>query len=229
MNINEHLAEEAVKLYLLKHPSFFMHQSDLLNQINLQQQKALLPSLIERQVNELRKKNEALQKQLKNMMHSAYQNEALLSQYNQFMLALAQVKNLKMFSECIVEELKILFNLDACALFLVGEYPECPPAQIKQHVPAIKKTLKSQFPLSNTPLCGRIEKSVKWNIFGEKKKELQSSAFIPLGENCQYGLLVLASNDETRFSPDMGTLFIDLIAKTLLEWIKKHYHLYYHK
>jgi uncharacterized protein YigA (DUF484 family) len=104
---------------------------------------------------------------------------------------------------------------------LIDDDSACHPAKVFTNVEDIKKLLNNQFP-ENRPLCGRLENSIKVELFGELASEINSSALIPLGDNCSFGLLAIASKNESRFSPDMGTLFIELIAKTVIGMIRMH-------
>ncbi|MGB0495239.1 MAG: DUF484 family protein [Kangiellaceae bacterium] len=218
---NTMMEEAAVRQYLCDNPDFFVKQPDLLSHIDLAHDKGDVPSLVERQVKTLREKNQSLQNQLVEMLQSAFRNEDLLQNCNRFMLSLLNAKNMDELINKIITGLKKEFELDACALVLIGNYEACHPAKIFSQSEAIKQLLKNQFPESS-PLCGRLEKSVKVELFGELAADLNSSALIPLGKNCQFGLLALASKDESRFAPEMGTLFIELIAKTVIGMIRLH-------
>ncbi len=218
---NNMMEETAVRQYLCDNPDFFIKQPDLLSHIDLNHTKGEVPSLIERQVKTLKEKNHSLQTQLVEMLQAAFRNEDLLNNCNRFMLHLLQAEDLTSLVNRILNGVKKEFDLNASALILVGEFESCHPAKIFREPSEIQQLLNSQFP-DSTPLCGRLEENIKLELFGELATDIESSALIPLGENCRYGLFAIASNEESRFSPEMGTLFIDLIAKTITSLLKNH-------
>jgi len=155
------------------------------------------------------------------MLQLAHANEELLILCNQFMLELVGCTDLTTLSSRIISLLKKLFDLDGVALILVGNFDSCPPAQVFQNSQQLKDLLDCQFPDSQ-PLCGRLGQMPKLALFGELSHDYQSCALIPLGNGCEKGLIALASKDVSRFDPDMGTLFVELIAKYVCALIS-HY------
>ena len=113
------------------------------------------------------------------------------------------------------------FDLDNAALILVGNYPDVDDAKIYQSNDQIKSLFKCQFP-DSVPLCGRLEEAPRRELFGDLCEQLESFALIPLGMQCEFGLLALASKDVDRFDPSMGTTFIELIAKLVAHLTKSY-------
>jgi len=210
--LNEMLDDAKVKQYLLDNPCFLADNPELLSHLELDYGEENAFSLVERQVKILREKNSQLQGQQIEMLQMAHANEELLKLCNQFMLELVTCSDLPTLASQITNRLKKLFDLDGAAVILVGKYPNASPAQIFEKPQQLKDLLNCQFP-DNQPLCGRLGQSFKVALFGELSQDFQSCALIPLGKDCEKGLLALASNDLSRFSPEMGTLFVELIAK----------------
>lgn len=208
----EMMDDAKVKQYLLDNPKFLVENPELLSHVDLDYGNQGTFSLVERQVKALREKNSNLQGQQIDMLQKAHANEELLILCNQFMLDLVSHSDLQSLSSKIVFSLKKMFDLDGAALILVGSYDACSPAQVYKTADEIKTLLNCQFP-DNQPLCGRLGASQKLTLFGELSEGYQSCALIPLGHNCQHGLIALASKDVDRFDPNMGTLFVELIAK----------------
>ncbi|TQV88527.1 DUF484 family protein [Aliikangiella coralliicola] len=219
--LNQLMEEAAVKNYLLNNPDFLRNNAQLLTHIELSHDCEDATSLVERQIKVLRERNQTLQGQLIDMLHAAHNNEKLLIQCNHFMLSLLQNNDLESLCTDIIAMLKQDFSLDDAALILVGDYQSAGPAQIYSNASDIKTLLNCQFPDSQ-PLCGRLEIAPKKVLFGELSRELQSFALIPLGKRCEFGLLALASNDVSRFEPEMGTLFVELIAKLVTHLTRRY-------
>ncbi len=208
----EMMDDAKVKQYLLDNPQFLVKNSELLSHIDLDYGDQGTFSLVERQVKALREKNSHLQGQQIDMLQKAYANEELLILCNQFMLDLVGCADLQILSTKIVTNLKEMFDLDGAALILVGDYEVNSPAQVFASAQEVKELLNCQFP-DNQPLCGRLGKTPKLALFGELSDDFKSCALIPMGKDCQNGLIALASKDADRFDPNMGTLFVELIAK----------------
>ncbi len=210
--LSEMMEDAKVKQYLLDRPDFLTKNPELLSHIELNYEQQDTFSLVERQVKTLREKNSHLQGQQIEMLQMAHANEELLNLCNQFMLDLLSCKNLNVLTANIINSLKKLFDLDAATLILVGYFENYAPAKTVENSQQLKDLLHCQFP-DNQPLCGRLSQASKLALFGELSDEYQSCALIPLGKGCEKGLIALASNDPARFDPEMGTLFIELIAK----------------
>lgn len=219
--LNQLMEEARVKNYLANNPDFFEKNPQLLTNIALNHESEGATSLVERQIKVLRERNQVMQGQLIDMLQAAHNNEQLLLDCNKFMLELLKTDNLRELCASIITLLKQNFKLDNVALVLTGSFPPADPAQVFSSTSEIKSLLNCQFP-DNQPLCGRLEISPKTALFGERCQDLQSFALIPLGEQCEFGLLALASKDVSRFDPDMGTLFIELIAKLVTHLTRRY-------
>ncbi|MCW8875604.1 MAG: DUF484 family protein [Kangiellaceae bacterium] len=219
--LNQLMEEAQVKNYLLNNPDFLHNNPQLLTHLDLQHEVGGATSLVEKQIKVLRERNQTLQGQLIEMLQAAFNNEQLLILCNQFMLELLACDNLQSLTATIKSSLKRDFDLDDVALILVGDYPPAEPAIVYAESRQIKELLNCQFP-DNQPLCGRLELAPRKALFGELCPDLSSFALIPLGEKCEYGLLALASKQVDRFEPQMGTLFIELIAKLVSHLVRKY-------
>jgi len=209
------LDEAKVKQFLLDNPGFLTNNPELLSHIELKHAEKDTLSLVERQVKTLREKNSQLQGQQIEMLQTAHANEQLLKLCNQLMLNLISSDSLEQFTNDLDSHIKTLFDLDAVALLLVGNYAETSVVKTYNHADNINSELSCQFP-DNQPLCGRLNQQTRQVLFGDFNSDLKSCALIPLGKGCDKGLLALASTEVTRFSPEMGTLFVELIAKFVI-------------
>ena len=91
------------------------------------------------------------------------------------------------------------------------------PNSISPDDPALK-SLKTIFDKSNC-FCGRLTEEQKGALFGESGSEIVSAVVIPLpGTNSDknlLGLIAIGSIDPTRYSPDMGTVFINHLGAVI--------------
>lgn len=219
--LNRLMEEAQVKNYLANNPNFLIDNPQLLTHIELNHDCEQATSLVERQIKVLRERNQVMQGQLIEMLQAAHNNENLLVQCNCFMLHLLTTNSLDELCKKTIELLKKDFNLNGASLVLIGDYAETNYAKILNNASEIKALLNCQFPDSQ-PLCGRLESSHKKALFGDFSRDLESFCLIPLGKECEKGLLALASNDVSRFAPEMGTLFVQLIAKLVAHLAKQY-------
>ncbi len=217
----EMMDEAKVKQYLLDNPRFLVKNPELLSHIELKYGEQETFSLVERQVKTLRDKNSQLQGQQIEMLQTAHANEELLGMCNSFMFDLLECDDLTTLCSRIINDLKKMFELDGVALLLVGDYEACAPAQVFNTTEEISDLLDCHFP-DNQPLCGRLGQAPKLALFGELSYNYQSCALVPMGKSCEGGLLALASKDVSRFDPEMGTLFIELIANFVSALVKPY-------
>ena len=73
-------------------------------------------------------------------------------------------------------------------------------------------------------MCGRLRPRQQVFLFGEGGVGIKSAVLIPLYEAREIGVLALGSENESRFYPGMGTLFInqlgDLVARALARYLE---------
>ena len=66
---------------------------------------------------------------------------------------------------------------------------------------------------SGEPVCGRLLPARNEVLYGEQAGQVQSSVLLPLPG---IGLLAVGSTDSNRFYPGMGTVFVHMMAQSLL-------------
>ena len=75
---------------------------------------------------------------------------------------------------------------------------------------------------------GRLRPRQQIFLFGEAGASLKSAVLIPLYEAREIGVLALGSENEARFYPGMGTLFIGqlggLVARALARYLEPPLH-----
>ena len=91
MSDNTSSLKDVVAKYLRRHPTFLDDYPDVLEILQLNHAAGVASSLIERQVNQLRKKNHELTRQLNRLMHVASENEQLMSRLHQLTLELMSI------------------------------------------------------------------------------------------------------------------------------------------
>ncbi|OGS94055.1 MAG: phytochrome sensor protein [Gallionellales bacterium RIFCSPLOWO2_02_FULL_57_47] len=195
---------EEVAQYLHDHPQFFEEHVETLVQINLPHPHGgRTISLSERQLVALREKNKILEKNLREMMALAQENDALQHKVHEFVVTLFAGRDLDTLQEIIPHLLRDIFAVPHTALRLWQTNP--PSAEVLAFADAQAQ-----------PVClhHAAHDTACW--FGENAAQLHSFAYLPLHAGSEtIGLLVLASEDKQRFYPEMGTLFLQRIAEAV--------------
>jgi uncharacterized protein YigA (DUF484 family) len=193
-----------VAQYLQNNPQFFEEYAAVLADITVPHPySGRTISLSERQLLALREQNKDLEKKMHEMVALAQENEVLQQKVHQFTLALFGVDDLMSLQDIIAQNLKEIFAVPQVALHI---WKGLPPS------PEVLAFVDQQL----QPVCVHqaLHDTLAW--FGESATPLHSFAYLPLRADEQsLGLLILASEDVQRFSPDMGTMFLQRIAEVV--------------
>ncbi len=204
--------------YLAEHPDFFLHHRELLTSMAVPHDAGAI-SLVERQVKALRDKNRELQSQMIDMLKNARDNEQLLAEVMQVTMKLVHATTLQQLADILRHELHQRFQTDAETLIVCGQGNSTPPLRFESHS-TLLESVHCGFP-DAAPVCGSIDATVRRYLFGDLISDLRSVALLPLGQLAKHGLIAIASRDSDRFSPKMGTLFLEMLAQIAGEMVVK--------
>ncbi|MDO8351452.1 MAG: DUF484 family protein [Gallionella sp.] len=198
------MKSEDVAHYLLNTPEFFEEHVDVLAQITLPHPHGgRTISLSERQLLTLREKNKVLEKKLHDLMAFAKENDALQHKVHEFTTSLFAARDLATLQEMIPHLLRNIFAVPHTVLNLWQVSP--PSMEVLMFTDAQPQ-----------PVClhQAAHETASW--FGESAAQLHSFAYLPLhAGSVSVGLLVLASEDQQRFYPEMGTVFLQRISEAV--------------
>lgn len=203
------VTQDQVGQYLREHPDFFLHQNELLLQLNLPGfHDGQAVSLAERQMQVMREKAAKLEGRLHELIRYAEDNEAIAEKAHLTGLALQRTHSLDAVLQTLYQELSERFSIPHSAMRLWGttltpDLPEFRPTNLSVH-----ELAEAQ----HKPRCGNELPAAMRAWFGEAGEHLRSFAVLPIREGDLHGMLVLASEDARRFYPEMGTLYLGRIA-----------------
>ncbi|MBT3047037.1 MAG: DUF484 family protein [Candidatus Thiodiazotropha sp.] len=208
--------EGQVAEFLDLHPEFFANRPELLGKIEIPHESGTAVSLIERQVETLRRQLQESQQQLSELLQVARSNEILQERMHRLTLELIDAATFEEVLNALEDELHDDFKADAVELRLFSS------SHIDDH---LDETLSGQaatfeqFFSQNQPICGRLEQAQLDYIFGTEGDRIASTALIPLKSEGVLGLLAIGSCDADRFAPHQGTEFLtrlgEVISRTL--------------
>jgi uncharacterized protein YigA (DUF484 family) len=196
------MKDDNVADYLKENPQFFEEHLDLLESIILPHPYGgRTVSLSERQLIALREKNKTLESKLHELLAFAKDNDDLQGKVHQFSCTLFDAKDLDTLQDTILLQLRERFTVPHATMRLWESSP--PSAEVL--------TFADE---SLQPVCTHRAMYDTLSWFGEGAEHLRSFAYLPLRSGGHsIGLLILASEDEQRFYPEMGTLFLQRIAE----------------
>ena len=214
MSDNSRSIEDIVTRYLQKNPDFLERDPALLEFLELNHASGPAVSLIEKQVQALRARNETLDHQLNRLIRNASDNEKLMSRLHQLTLELMSMGDLPSFfdrlSEALLTELKAdIINITLFDLKIEAG-PKTPIVHVRRDDPEMQQF--QDHLEKGISVCGRLNRNKRDHLFGARAQWVQSTALVPLGNE---GLLAIGSSDPARFYPGMGTLFLDLLAQVV--------------
>ena len=217
MSENKLSLQEVVANYLRRNPDFLSEFPDVLESLQLRHASGNASSLIERQVSQLRKKNQELTQQLNRLMHVASENEQLMSRLHQLTLELMAIGSPNAFFQHLGRRLLEDFRADVVRICLFDRNIAAQAGDDVRWIDRNDERLQEfQIHLEKDhTVCGRFVDSKLKFLFDNKARWVQSTALVPLGEKGVDGMMAIGSSDPSRFYPGMGTLFLDLLADVI--------------
>jgi uncharacterized protein YigA (DUF484 family) len=222
--VEEELSEQAVKDYLSAHPDFFERHASLLGTLNLPHASGGAVSLVERQVSVLRQKELKLERQLKELIGVARENDVLSAKVHELTLHLLAADNLGKTIAAIEEALRSGFKTDHAVLVLFGEAEAFDDIDAGRFFRVVRRSDEDLKPFQTflegtSARCGKIRDSQREFLFHQDADEIGSAALVPLGDGAEIGFLAVGSVDSDRFHPGMSIDFLtrlgDLVAGSL--------------
>lgn len=211
----------AVKDYLLQHPEFFNQHPALLRDLTIKHESGTAVSLIERQIQLLREKNNSLEKKILHLVQIAQDNEILEEQLHRIARRLIEIEHSNEIIPVINDLLINEFPSLQIRLGLYGVAPEyAVPSENYITAEDLQYVFYKQIILENYRDCIFLRGKGLMELFS-KKVDVKSGVAIPLRSNKNFGVLLMGSSNENRFYEGMGTLFLEYLADLLSRKLKK--------
>ena len=209
--------EQVVADYLRENPNFLIDHPEILECVEVSHDSGSASSLIERQVRALRASNEDLSRQLNRLVQVASENERLMSRLHRLTLDLLSIGTDQDFFAHLTDSLLNDFNADIVTICLFDAEAAADAGENVRGIGSEDPALDPFRRLleKDRTVCGRLSESKLEFLFGKRAPWVQSTAFVPLGDKGEDGMMVIGSSDTARFFPGMGTLFLDLLADVI--------------
>ena len=222
--VEDEVSEETVCDYLEAHPDFFERNASLLNSLRLPHETGGTVSLVERQVSMLRQKEIKLERQLKELIHVARDNDVLVAKIHELTIQLLAARDLGATISAIEEAMRSGFDADHAILVLFGNPDTFEDIDAGRFFRAIRREDEALAPFAtflnaSGPRCGQVRDTQREFLFKGDHEEVGSVALIPLGQKAGIGFLAIGSVDSDRFHPGMSIDFLsrlgDLVSGAL--------------
>jgi uncharacterized protein YigA (DUF484 family) len=216
----EVLNDNSVAEYLQNYPDFFERHSQLLTKLRLPHVRdvAATVSLVERQVEVLRERNQSLERKLKELVDVARANDMLADRIHRLSQRLIRAHTLAESINAIETSLREDFDSmnSVLVLFLEEARLLLPDTgrflRIANPIDDDMKSFESLLS-SGKPRCGQVRDAQRDYLFGRDSVAIGSVALTPLGHKGALGILAIGASDADRFHPGMSTEFLVRIGE----------------
>jgi uncharacterized protein YigA (DUF484 family) len=214
------LSDLHVAEYLQTYPDFFERNGALLTKLRLPHLRdaGATVSLVERQVEVLRERNQSLERKLKELVDVARANDALADRIHRLSQRLIRAKDLAATVDAIEASLREDFDaMHSVMVLFVKEAQSLAQAggRFLRADDISNPEIKTFESLLQTgkPRCGQIRDAQRDYLFGKDCVEIGSVALTPLGPKGALGILAIGASDADRFHPAMSTEFLSRIGE----------------
>lgn len=212
------ITEDDIAQFLLNTPEFFERHAEVLAGVQLTSPHGKhAVSLQERQAEMLRDKIKHLELRNAQMIRFGHENVHIAHAMHDWTCALLPLQSPNELPAVMMERMQTLFDVPQTALRVWHINPKWADEPFAQAVSDDAKTLADSL---TKPYCGpnRQLEVAGWLPEPDAAASLallplRLSAPDPEAESATFGLFVLASDQPERFTPDMGTDFLERMAE----------------
>jgi len=222
MQDNESLNEDQITDYLREHPQFFEHHPTLLAEMYLPSPHGNgTVSLAERQQLAQRDRIRVLETKLNELLQFGEENDAIGDKVHRLSLGLLAAQNFDILLQLLTHNLREDFQVPHVGVRL-WTYPKNSEDSGNVVFQPVDSALNHWVQNLAAPYCGHKPGLNLDSWFGDIAAP-KSFALVALRGEKVFGLLAMASEDEQRFYPEMGTLYLkrigELLSAALLRYI----------
>lgn len=224
--------EDAVASFLARNLDFFTRHPRLLAELDLHQPADRTVSLVDRQVQLLRTRNEDLRRHLNEILANASDNDGTFARTRTFTLALMDAADLSALDATLAKHLVAGFEANDATCFVrdwaaSGSDPhDGAPYTHLAGIPSERTPPLARLFDLDGPTCRACRPEDYTKLFPKAQaNEPCSIALIPMrtsspgAEGQLDAALAIGAKDPRRFAPEMGKVFLfyigDVLARTL--------------
>ena len=208
-----------VEEFLVLNPDFLSSNSHILDSIEIVHKTGGAVSLIQKQVEVLRKNYESTSGNLLELLEIAKTNEGIFEKTKELILDLIVCKNLTDVIATTENSFSNKFQADASKVLFFKENPNLPKGRILDAKKAHKQIGKKYN--ASDIFCGPLNDKESSFIF-DKKAKIVDCVLVPIKNSDCPGVLALGSKLEDTYSKENDSLFLGFIAEALSKLIERN-------
>lgn len=210
MSESEAVTGGDVAAWLKANPDFFMDHADVFSAMRIPHpQGGHAISMVERQLISLRERNTQLEKQLSELIGYGQHNDGLIEKLHRLTLALLRAPDAEVTLAVVHESMRSDFAIPYSAVRWWGgqiaetslEASAVCSAEFRNYIAGLDR-----------PYVGPNAAHESRDWLGDAAMQSRSFAYVPLADGAVSGVLMLASEDGGRFTPDMATDVLTRLA-----------------
>ena len=221
----QQLATDLQLISLLReNPDILNRHPELLPALEVAHQSGGAVSLIERQVEVLRKQGQAQEDRLRELMDVARDNERLAQTCHRLAVDLLATHDVDDVISIVLDTFKTELSADFAVVKLFSEDVDLIEQSAGLFVDANSDALnafKTMLQHKNT-VCGKSTDEQKSYLFEDKAEKIKSVAIIPLVAGANLGLIGLGADNAQRFNSNMGTDFLSQVGELISASLAGH-------
>jgi uncharacterized protein YigA (DUF484 family) len=209
------LTSDQVADYLRANSEFFNDHLDLLEDILIPHPSGNAVSLISKQLEILRNRNQEMETQLASLIEIAKSNDTSFNRMHKLTLALLETSTLEEAVASLEDVLSGYFMTDFVAVRIITSKPDAALPHL--FLEPDSKELEHFLPIlaADQPKCGRPTLAQAKVLFGAAALEVQSAAIIPMRFADMSGILAIGSRSNERFHYSMGSFFLTHMSEII--------------
>lgn len=194
------ISDAEIISHLLNDKEFFFRNRDVISDLVMPHLEAgNTSSFLEYQAKTLRAQNSRLGKQLERLVNHAKENERSSNYLHRLTKGLLDAKSQLEIVEIVKKNLLEDFSVEEASVMLVLD---------KEMFAQVNELCSN-----GETFCGVLPTELTKELFQDKQEQIVSSALIPLGVNCQYGVIAIGSSNPNQYQADLGTLFLKRLGE----------------
>jgi len=221
----QQLATDLQLISLLReNPDILNRHPELLPALEVAHQSGGAVSLIERQVEVLRKQGQQQEDRLRELMDVARDNERLAQTCHRLAVDLLATHDVDDVISLVLDTFKTELSADFAVVKLFSEDADLIEQSAGLFVDANSDTLnafKTMLQHKNT-VCGKSTEEQKSYLLHDKAEKIKSVAIIPLVAGANLGLIGLGADNAQRFNSNMGTDFLSQVGELISASLAGH-------
>ena len=208
-----------VEEFLLMNPNFLSNNSHILKSMEIVHETGGAVSLIQKQVEMLRKNYDSTSENLLQLLDIAKTNEGIFEKTKSLILELLVLRNLIDIVSATENFFIKEFDADSCKILFFKENTNLPKGRIVDVKEAHKQIGKKYNAVDI--FCGPLDETESNYIFNKQAK-IVDCVLVPIKNSECPGMLALGSRSMNVYSKENDSLFLEFVADVLSQLIDRN-------